>query len=230
LTFDADVDFYPVCAPEGSDVAFSSLRAGVPNIFRLSLSAPGSETLILRSPTPKIPTDWSHQGGALIFSELDAGRNWNVKRVPIGGSDTTVLLGSDHDERAGRLSPDGRWLAFLSFETGRGQIYVQPMPATGARWQVTQDGGKHPQWSASGKELYYVSPEMKVMAAPIGVREGALDVGAPRIFLDARLSPNDRTGQGCQYAVLGDGRIIAVTANDTVVPATVTLNWAARAN
>jgi Tol biopolymer transport system component len=230
LTFEAEVDFYPVCAPEGGDVAFSSLRGGIPNLFRLSLSAPGSETLILRSPTPKIPTDWSRQGGALIFSELDAGRNWNVKRVPIGGSDTTVLLGTDQDERAGRLSPDGRWLAFLSFETGRGQIYVQPMPATGARWQVTQNGGKHPQWSASGRELYYVSPEMKVMAAPISAHEGALDVGTPRVFLDARLSPIDRTGQGCQYAALADGRIIAITANDTVVPATVTLNWAAGKN
>jgi hypothetical protein len=138
------------------------------------------------------------------------------------------VIGTNNDERAGRLSPDGRWLAFLSFETGRGQVYVQPMPATGARWQVTQGGGQYPQWSASGRELYYVSPEMKVMAAPIAVANGSLSIGVPRILFDTRLSPNDRTGQGCQYAVLADGRIIASTSSDTPVPATVTLNWAAR--
>jgi Tol biopolymer transport system component len=227
LTFDAGVDFYPVCAPEGIEVAFASLRTGVPNIFRLSLSAPGSETPIIRSPLPKIPTDWSRQGGTLLYSEIDAAADWNIKRVDIGGSEPAAVIGTDHDERAGRLSPDGRWLAYLSFESGRSQIYVQPMPATGARWQVTQQGGKHPQWSASGAELYWVSPEMKVMAAKIGVSDGALDVGAARVLLDARLSPNDRTGQGCQYAVLGDGRIIAITANEAAVPATVTIDWAA---
>jgi hypothetical protein len=226
LTFDAAVDFYPVCAPEGSDVAFASLRAGVPNLFRLSLSAPGSDTPIIGSPLPKIPTDWSRQGGTLLYSELDPAASWNVRRVPIGGSDPATVIGTDHDERSGRLSPDGRWLAYLSFESGRSQVYVQPMPATGARWQVTQTGGKHPQWSASGRELYYVSPEMKVMAAPIAVVDGALSVGEPRVLLNARLSTNDRTGHGCQYAVLADGRIIAITSNDEVVPATVTIGWA----
>jgi Tol biopolymer transport system component len=229
LTFDPRVDFYPVCAPEGGDIAFASLRAGRPNIFRLSLSAPGSETALVQSPFPKIPTDWSRQGGTLLYSEIDpAAASWNIKRIDIGGTQSTTVIGTNSDERAGRLSPDGRWLAFLSFETGRGQIYVQPMPATGARWQVTQDGGKYPQWSASGRELYYVSPEMKVMAAPIAVANGSLSIGTPRILLDTRLSPNDRTGQGCQYAVLADGRIIASTSSDTPVPATVTLNWSAR--
>jgi hypothetical protein len=90
---------------------------------------------------------------------------------------------------------------------------------------VTQEGGKHPMWSASGRELYYVSPEMKLLGAPITEVDGALSVGTPRVVLDARLSPNDRSGQGCQYAVLADGRIIAITSNDDVVPATVTLNW-----
>jgi hypothetical protein len=229
LTYDPRVDFYPVCAPEGSDIAFASLRAGRPNIFRLSLSAPGSETAIVQSPFPKIPTDWSRRGDTLVYSEIDlAAASWNIKRIDIGGTQSTTVIGTDHDERAGRLSPDGRWLAYLSFETGRGQIYVQPMPATGARWQVTQQGGKHPQWSASGRELYYVSPEMKVMAVPVAVANSALSFGAPRVLLDARLSPNDRTGQGCQYAVLADGRIIAITSSDAPVPATVTLNWAAR--
>ena len=70
---------------------------------------------------------------------------------------------------------------------------------------------------------YYVSPEMKVMAVPVAVADGALNFGAPRVLLDARLSPNDRTGQGCQYAVLADGRIIAITSSDVPVPATVSL-------
>jgi Tol biopolymer transport system component len=229
LTFDPRVDFYPVCAPDGSDVAFASLRAGRPNVFRLSLSAPGSETPIVQSPLPKIPTHWSRPGGTLLYSEIDpAAASWDIKRIDIGGTQSATVIGTDNDERAGRLSPDGRWLAYLSFETGRGQIYVQPMPATGARWQVTQNGGKHPQWSASGRELYYVAPEMKVMAVPVAVAGGAFSIGAPRILLDARLSPNDRTGQGCQYAVLADGRIIAITSSDAPVPATVTLNWASR--
>lgn len=112
------------------------------------------------------------------------------------------MIGTNDDERAGRLSPDGRWLAYLSVETGRGQIYVQPIPATGARWQVTQNGGKHPQWSASGRELYYVSPEMKVMAVPVSVADGALSFGTPRILLDAQPPRPQRAG----VPVRGAGR------------------------
>ena len=227
LTFDPNVDFFPVCGPGGSDVVFSSLRAGLPSLFKLALSAPGSETSLAKGKGPLIPTEWSHDGTTVIYSELTSPTNWDVKTLSMRDGSQSTLVATDYDERSGRLSPDGRWLAFVSFESGRSQLYVQPMPATGARWQVTQDSGQSPQWSQSGRELYYLSPSRRVMAVPVTTSEGRFSAGTPRVLLEARLTPNDRTGQGCQYAKLPDGRILAVTASDDIVPATVTLNWQA---
>jgi len=227
LTFDPNVDFFPVCGPGSGEVVFSSLRQGIPSLFKLALSAPGSETSIAKSKGPIIPTEWSHDGKTVIYSELTSPTNWDVKTLTMRDGSQSTLLATESDERSGRLSPDGRWLAFVSFESGRSQLYVQPMPATGARWQVTQDGGQSPQWSQSGSELYYLSPVRRVMTVPVTVRDGRFAAGTPRVLLEARVTPNDRTGQGCQYARLSDGRILAITASDDIVPATVTLNWPA---
>jgi Tol biopolymer transport system component len=224
LTFDPNVDFFPVCGPRADDVVFSSLRLGIPSLFRLVLSAPGSATSLARSAGPLIPTEW--RGDTIVFSELTSPTNWDIKTLAMRDASQATLLATPNDERSGRLSPDGRWLAFVSFESGRSQIYVQPMPSTGARWQVTEDG-QSPQWSASGDELYYLSSGRRVMAVPLTIRGGSLAAGTPRVVLQAHLTPNDRTGQGCQYVKLPDGRMLAVTAADDIVPATVTLNWPA---
>ena len=226
LTFDPMVDFYPVCSPSSDEVLFGSLRGGPPNIYRLSLSAPAGEKQVITSPLPKLPTDWSRDLRTVIYSELSPTTNWDVKAVAVTGGEPTVLAGTEADERSGRLSPDGHWLAYVSYEGGRPQVYVRPYPTGGARWQISSAGGIQPQWSRSGSGLYYLSAERKIMTVPVSSEGGTIRAGTPRTVVNARVSGGERGGQGCQYAVTPDGqRILVSAAIDSVVPATVTLNW-----
>ena len=231
LTFDRAVDFYPVCSPDGREVLFGTLRAGPPNIFRLLLSAPGNETLAVQSPRPKIPTDWSRDGRLIVYGELNQTTSWDVKIATIGGGDPVVFAGTDADERNGRLSPDGKWLAYVSSESSRPEVFVQPFPPTGAKWQVSKENGQQPQWQQDGKQLYYLAADRKIVSVNVVTTNGAFATGAARALVDARVAGGERTGQGCQYAVSKDGtRFLVSTAIDDVIPATVMLNWTAVVN
>ena len=231
LTFTPTVDFYPVCSPDGREVIFSSLRAGPPNLYRLLMAAPGSETMAVHSPMPKIATDWSRDGRLLVYGELNQATHWDIKVARLGGGDTITFAGTDTDERGARLSPDGKWIAYVSYESGRPEVFVQPFPATGARWQVSKDGGQQPQWQQDGRQLYYLAAGRKLIAVDVITKDGTFSTGTSYPLVDARITGGERGGQGCQYAVTRDGaRFIVATATDTVVPAAVTVNWTALVN
>ncbi len=227
LTFDPAVDFYPVCSPAGDEVIFSSLRDSPPNLFRLKIESPGSETPVVRSPLPKIATDWSSDG-RVIYAELNDRTNWDVMVSPVSGGATTSLIKTEAEERNARLSPDGRWLAYVSVESGASEVFVQPFPPTGVKWQVSRNGGQQPLWRRDGGELYYVAPGGKLLA--VDVRPGRTDftfVDA-RVLVDARMAGWDRGNMGCQYAATGDGkRFLISTATDTILPITLVRNWIA---
>jgi Tol biopolymer transport system component len=231
LTFDASVDFYPVCSPAGPDVAFASLREGSPNVWRLLPSAPGSETAILKSPVPKIPTDLSRDGRLLVYMALNQKTSADVEVVPVAGGPAIVVAATPADERNGRLSPDGRWIAYVSNETGGFEVYVQPFPTTGARWQVSKGGGTQPQWRRDGSELFYIAPDNKLIA--VAVKTGAaFTIGDARALLDTRITAWERSNnQRVNYAVTADGqRFLVNTASDAVQPITLVLNWPAALN
>lgn len=136
---------------------------------------------------------------------------------------------TDADERSGRLSPDGHWMAYTSFESGRQEVYVQPFPPTGAKWQVSKGGGLQPLWQ--GSHLYYLASDRTLVAVEVQTTGGTFSPGTARLLVDTRITGGERNGQGCQYAVTSDGRRIVVnTATDAVVPATVMLNWRALVN
>ena len=125
LTFEPAMDFYPVCSPEGDEAAFASARRGRPNPFRLSTRLPGSERQLLEHPTVAVPTDWSRDG-LLVLSIFSPQNKFDVAVVPIDGDDPTPVVAGPADERNGQLSPDGQWLAYVSNETGRFEVFVQP--------------------------------------------------------------------------------------------------------
>jgi eukaryotic-like serine/threonine-protein kinase len=231
LTFTPTVDFYPVCSPDGREVIFSSLRAGPPSIYRLPMAAPGSETIVVHGPPPKIPTDWSRDGRLLVYGELNRTTHWDIKVVPLGGGDAITFADTETDERSARLSPDGKWMAYVSLESGRPEVFVQPFPATGAKWQVSKGGGLQPLWQLDGKQLYYLAASRKLIAVDVLTKDGTFSPGTAYTLVDTRITGGERGGQGCQYAVTRDGkRLIVATATDTVVPATVTLNWSGLLN
>ena len=228
LTFNPAVDFFPVCSPAGQDVVFGSLREGYPNLFRLTISAPGSEKAVLRSPAPKVPTDWSRDGRLLVYNVANQKTGWDIEIMTLSGGPPQVVAATPADERNGRLAPDGRWIAYTSNESGSFEVYVQPFPATGAKWQVSKAGGQQPQWRRDGRELFYIAPDKKLVGVAVSAGSD-FATGEARSLVDTRIAAWERSNQqSCQYAVTADGeRFLVNTASDTTVPMTLVLNWTA---
>jgi Tol biopolymer transport system component len=235
LTFDAAVDFHPVCSPSGpssQDVIFASLRAGPPSLFRLPIGAPGSEKAVLTTPpAAKIPSEWTRDGRWIVFSVLNAKTSWDIAMWPVEGGEPTPVVATQADEHTGRVSPDGRWIAYAAKEPGgQFEIYAQPFPGGGAKWQVSRGGGKQPYWRADGAELYYLTPDRKLMAVPVGLRQGVLAFGEGRALMETRVAGWETINSvGRQYAVSADGQRFLVSATSgAATPITLMLNWAAK--
>jgi hypothetical protein len=139
------------------------------------------------------------------------------------------LLQSSFYEGHGRWSPDGKWLAYTSNESGVWDVYVQPFPALDRKWRISPDGGSQPQWRADGKELYYVGPDQRLMAVSVTADSG-FDAGMPTALFELRMIPFPPTQPRQQYAVSGNGdRFLVNTFVEPSVPPPVTiiLNWTA---
>ncbi len=232
LTFDAAVDFYPVCGSSGTSgqpVVFSSLRTGPPSLFRLPTATPGSEKPVLVSYVAKIPTDWTNGGRTIVFSVLNARTNWDIATVSADGGEPQMIVETPADERGGRVSPDGRWLAYTAREGGgRYEIYVQPYPSGGAKWQVSRGGGMQPVWRKDGRELYFVSPERNLMA--VAVKPGGADFAfgeAQRLMAARTAGWEGGNAMGAQYAATADGQRFLISTAAEIPPINVVLNWAA---
>ncbi len=139
-------------------------------------------------------------------------------------------------ERNGQFSPDGRWVAYQSNESGREEIYIRPFagpaasgavaPAAGGQWQVSTAGGRYPRWRRDGAELYYVSPTGALMAAPITVTGASVPPGAPVALFPTRIGGGVEAIQGRQYDVTRDGRFLINTVLDeAAAPITLIQNW-----
>jgi hypothetical protein len=139
-----------------------------------------------------------------------------------------VFLKTRFDETMGQFSPDGRWVAYQSNESGMYQINVRPFPGPGAQRQVSTGGGIEPRWRRDGRELYYIAPDGRLMAAPMAGNGATLEPGAPTaLFLPRIAFGGGAYGARPQYAVAADGRLlINVPAQDAgIPPITLVLNW-----
>ena len=225
LTFDPAVDFIPVCSPTGPEVVFSSLRDGPPNLFRQLIANPGSEKSVLKSQLPKIASDWSVDGRLIVYAILNQKTSWDIEVLPLAGGQSQTFLATPAEERNARLSPDGRWMAYVSNETGSFEVYVQPYPATGTKWQISKGGGVQPQWRRDGRELFYVAPDKKLTG--VAVRTGSdFAPGEARALFDTRMAGWDRSNTGTQYVVAADGqRFLVNTATDETLAITLVRNW-----
>jgi eukaryotic-like serine/threonine-protein kinase len=225
LTFDAAVDFYVACAPSGEEAVFASLRRGVPQLFRTSFSAPGTAALLLPASEPSIVNDWSADGRHLLYSVLAAGTGWDIWALPLQGGAAFPLVQTPANERNARLSRDGRWVAYTSDQRGLDEIFVRSFPDTGSLWQISQGGARQAVWHPSGRRIFYVSRDLKLVAVDVESSGRALRVVASRVVAETRAGGFERIST--PIAVIGD-RILLGTAREGVQPITVVLNWNAR--
>jgi Tol biopolymer transport system component len=234
FTFNDGLDQWPTWSPDGRRVAFHSSREGTLNLYVKAASGAGVEERLLDVATsPKTGGSWSRDGRFILFnSDADL---W--VRPMTGGSAPWRFLGTRFSEGWGEFSPDGRWVAYHSDESGRYEIYIRPFVAgdssgassttSGSQWQVSSTGGMYARWRGDGRELYYFRPDGTLMAVPIAARAEieagtAIALFRPRVFGEG-VDP----GLGPQYDVTADGRfLINVKLSEDITPPIVLLqNW-----
>ncbi len=225
LTFDPGIDFFPVCAPEAPEVVFATLRTGPPDLFRLAVDAPGSEQKVYSSPVADVPNHWTAHG-LVLFSILNAQFNWDIHALSLGDGSTFPVIATSAEERQAHLSPDGRWLAYVSNESGSFEVYAQPLRGGGARWQVSRAGGMQPQWAADGREIYYLEPDTTLISRAVAAGPSGLAFGQPSVLFTTKVSGWEPNNPTAQYVVTADGRrVLAGTMTDAPQSITVALNW-----
>jgi Tol biopolymer transport system component len=183
LTFGPVANTVPIWSPDGVWLAYVSPRDGHFNLYRKHSDGSGAEELLLSDDKPVQPCDWSRDGKFLLFSRpiLGIGPLRQTWSLPLEGDRKPSLV----VERGGnaKLSPDGRWLAYQSGESGVVQVYVVAFAGGNGKWQVSSNGGTLPRWSRDGKELYYLDPTFSLFAVPVKVAGSALQLGTPQTLL-----------------------------------------------
>jgi len=229
FTFSPANESRPVWSPDGSRIAFVSSQEGFGDIYEKPSSGAGQEQVIFRSNQDKFLTDWSLDGRFLVFHTPGPKTGWDVWVVPLTGERKPMTFAqSEFSEVQGQLSPDERWMAYASNESGTMEVYVQPFPASGGKWQVSTGGGSQPRWRRDGKELFYVSADKRLMAVEVKT-DTNFEAGVPKALFGTRFLPAAAPYQH-SYAVAGDGQKFLVTRlveEEPAIPITVVLNWTA---
>jgi eukaryotic-like serine/threonine-protein kinase len=236
FTFDPGVDENPVWSPDGSRIAFHSDRRGHYDLYQKTTSGAGNEELLFESPDVKTPFDWTSDGRYLLFTSVDKTTKTDIWILTMTGDRTPAkFMTTPFDEDLPIVSPDMKWLAYRSNESGHYELYVRPfLGADGKpgfnevrKWQVSTNGiasQSLQHWSRDGKRLYYVSGDNRFLAADV-VEDGAsLSIGnnrqvvtfptnAPHYFID--ITPDTKRFF-----------IIVPVATQASSPLTVVVNWA----
>ena len=224
FTFDPASDVYPVWSPDGSRIVFGSSRDGAWSLYQKSSSGAGSEEAILKSSDRKWPSDWSSDGRFILYTLISPDTQADLWVIPLFGDPQPIpFLQTKFDERNGVFSPDGKWIAYQSNDSGNYQVWVQSFPA-GSKWQVSSEGGTWPRFRRDGKELFYLAANGKLMAVEVKANTSGLEFSAPKPLFDTHST--DR------YAVTADGQRFLMSTpveESASAPITVILNWTAEA-
>jgi Tol biopolymer transport system component len=196
-----------IFSPDGSRVLFADDRKGPFDLYELKVSEPGKDLPVLVTPLWKYPETWSPDGRFVVYTEVDPSSRANLWVVPrTGDAKPFPLLATAAAESGARFSPDGRFLAYSSDESGREEVFVQPFPATGAKWQVSAAGGLEAAWRGDGRELFYVGPDARLMAVAVSPSSPGLAFGVPRALFRIPLKQFFMGASGRSYAVARDGQ------------------------
>jgi Tol biopolymer transport system component len=218
----------PVWSPDGSKIAFFSNQEGVYDIYVKPVHGEGKAEPFYKSTLPKYPTDWSRDGKYILFGVISPGTRSDVWAVSTADRHAAPILDTIYSEGFAALSPDGKWLAFQSDQSGRNEVYVQPFEGatsgTRRRWQVSTGGGGLPRWRADGAEMFYVTSGGRMMAVALHPVGGDFQFGQAHMLFQTRPIP----GTWNLYDVSADGQRFLLNLPlewSSAAPITVVTNW-----
>ncbi len=225
FTFGGGNNEVPVWSPDGATIVFRSDRNGTYDLFEKAASGQGEDKLLFKSDESKFATDWSRDGSYIAFASQNAKTGWDSWALPTFGDRKPIpIVVSPFSEVIAVFSPDARYVAYQSNESGRAEIYVQSFPVASGKWQVSSGGGTDPSWRDDGKEIYYRSADQKLMAVDVQAGE-TFKVGIPQPLFPARVQPGVSRNK---YLASADGKrflFVAPLGRDALTPTTVVLNW-----
>jgi len=229
LTSDPATDWFPAWSADSSGLLFGSNRLGVTTPFQKAVGAqeePAAESLF-RAAGATSPSDISGDGHLLLYVQLSQ-RGYDLGVLTLTGErKASTFLGTPFNEAQARFSPNTRWVAYASDESGRFEVYVRPFPAASGQTQISIAGGTQPEWRRDGKELFYVSADGKLTAVPVTTDGATFSAGTPQGLFDVDV-PETNPPFTTDYAVTADGQrflVNTVVDQPTRPMLTVVLNW-----
>lgn len=224
LTFNHRI-LNPIWSPDGRFVAYHN-SAG---IVRKPANGAGPEEVLLRTRSLSIPKSWSPDGRYIAYDEVTSRNDAHLFALPLEGDRKPLALATaSGNTDQGQFSPDGHWLAYTSNESGQSEIYVVPFPPNpaGGKWLVSRGGGVQPRWRHDGKELFYISPDWKMMAVDVSISP-TFQSGTPHPLFDTDMVDTGiRTGP-ISWDIAPDGKRFLIISPDSAgtTSLNVILNW-----
>jgi Tol biopolymer transport system component len=233
FTADPADEYASVWSPDGNQIIFNSRRKGHLDLYQKASSGAGGDEAVLEDTADKSPMSWSSNGEFVLYNTGNVsivGNQVDLWALPVTGDDQPFpVVNSAFNEARGRLSPDGRWIAYTSDESGRTEIYVTPFPGLAGKWRVSTAGGNWPRWGRDGRAIFFLAPDnAHLMSARVDGEGSQFLVGAIDTLFDARW----RLGARYPYDVAPDGRILGaiLVEQPTATPITLVVDWLADLN
>jgi len=223
LTFGGEFNSSPVWTPDGQRITYSSHEAGgVWNLYWKRADGAGDALRLTESKNQKYPNSWRLDGKVLAFTQLNPDTSWDILTLAIEGDEKSgwkpgepkPFLNSPFNEQDAAFSPDGRWLAYSSNESGNPEVYVRPFPGPGGKWQISVGGGLFPKWSRNSRELFYRTTDSKIMMAAYTTTGDSLHADKPQLW-----SPGQFTSRGpaSNFDMHPDGKRFVVLKDSAVL-------------